>query len=67
MYHPFLDTKGCEVEAVQNNNKKTSEKGLTADFPELENLGWMFDGEEKNDRSLLKDRRDKMTQNFRYK
>ena len=67
MYHPFLDTRGYEVEAVQENNINTSEKGVTADFPELENLGWMFDSEVKDDyQSLLKDRRDKMTQTFRY-
>ena len=66
MYHPFLDTRGYEVEAVQENNINTSEKGVTADFPELENLGWMFDSEVKDYQSLLKDRRDKMTQTFRY-
>ena len=86
MYHPFLDTRGYEVEAVQENNRKTNEKGVTADFPELENLGWMFDSEVKDVspetrvlrdarqslasfrdyQSLLKDRRDKTTQTFRY-
>ena len=66
MYHPFLDTRGYEVEAVQENNRTTSEKGVTADFPELENLGWMFDSEIKDYQSLLKDRKDKMTQTFRY-
>ena len=66
MYHPFLDTRGYEVEAVQENNINTSEKGVTADFPELENLGWMFDSEVKDYQSLLKDSRDKMTQTFRY-
>ena len=76
MYHPFLDTRGYEVEAVQENSRKTHEKGVTADFPELENLGWMFDSEVKDVspetrvlrdyQSLLKDRRDKMTQTFRY-
>ena len=66
MYHPFLDTRGYEVEAVQENIKTTSEKGVTADFPELENLGWMFDSEVKDYQSLLRDRRDKMTQTFRY-
>ena len=48
MYHPFLDARGYEVEAVQENNRTTSEKGVTADFPELENLGWMFDSEVKD-------------------
>ena len=66
MYHPFLDTRGYEVESVQQNNKTTSEKGVTADFPELENLEWMFHREVKDYQSLLKDRRDKMTQTFRY-
>ena len=46
--------RGHEVEAVQENNKTTSEKGVTADFPELENLGWMFDNQVKDSQSLLK-------------
>ena len=66
MYHPFLHTKGYEVEATQNNNKTTSEKEVTADFPELENLGSIFDSEVKDYQSLLRDRRDKMPQTFRY-
>ena len=48
MYHPFLDTRGYEVEAVQENNRTKGEKGVTADFPELESLGWTFDSEVKD-------------------
>ena len=61
MCNPFLDTTGYDVE-----EKPTSEKGVTADFPELGNLGWMFDSQVKDYESLLKDRRNKMTQTFRY-
>ena len=61
MYNPFLDTKGYDVEEIT-----TAEKGVLADFPELKNLGWMFDSEIKDFESLLKDRRNKMTQTFRY-
>ena len=60
-YNPFLTTKGYDVEEIT-----TAEKGVLADFPELENLGWMFDSEIKDFESLLKDRRNKMTQTFRY-
>ena len=66
MYHPLLDTKGYEVEAVQENNKTTSQQGVTAEFPELENLGGMFYTEVKDYQSLLTDRRDKIAQTFRY-
>ena len=37
MCNPFLDTTGYDVE-----EKTTSEKGVTADFPELGNLAWIF-------------------------
>ena len=60
MCNPFLDTTGYDVE-----EKTTSEKGVTADFPELGNLGWIFDSQVK-DYERLKDRRNKMTQAFRY-
>ena len=59
--NPFLDTTGYDVE-----EKTTSEKGVTADFPEIGNLGWIFDSQVKDYESLLKDRRNKMTQAFRY-
>ena len=61
MYNPFLDTTGYDVEEIT-----TAEKGVLADFPELENLGWMFDSEVKDYENLLKSRRNKMTQTFRY-
>ena len=61
MYNPFLDTKGYDVEEIT-----TAEKGVMADFPELEGLGWMFDSEVKDYETLLKHRRNKMTQTFRY-
>ena len=61
MYNSFLDTTGYVVEEIT-----TAEKGVSADFPVLENLGWMFDSEVKDYEALLKDRRNKMTQTFRY-
>ena len=61
MYNPFLDTKGYDVEDIT-----TAEKGVLADFPDFEGLGWIFDSEIKDFESLLKNRRNKMTQTFRY-
>ena len=61
MYNPFLDTKGYDVEEAT-----TAEKGVLADFPDFEGLGWIFDSEIKDYEALLKDRRNKMTQTFRY-
>ena len=61
MYNPFLDTKGYDVEEIT-----TAEKGVLADFPDFEGLGWIFDSEIKDFESLLKNRRNKMTQTFRY-
>ena len=61
MYNPFLDTKGYDVEEIT-----TAEKGVLADFPDFEGLGWMFDSEVKDYETLLKNRRNKMTQTFRY-
>ena len=61
MYNPFLDTKGYDVEEIT-----TAEKGVMADFPELEGIGWMFDSEVKDYETLLKNSRNKMTQTFRY-
>ena len=49
VYNPFLDTKGYDVEEIT-----TAEKGVLADFPELEGIGWMFDSEVKNYETLLK-------------
>ena len=61
MYNPFLDTRGYDVEEIT-----TAEKGVLADFPDFEGLGWIFDSEIKDFESLLKNRRNKMTQTFRY-
>ena len=61
MYNPFLDTKGYDVEEIT-----TAEKGVLADFPDFEGLGWIFDSEIKDYEALLKNRRHKMTQTFRY-
>ena len=62
MCNPFLDTTGYDVE-----EKTTSEKGVTADFPERGNLAWIFDSQVKDYESLLKDRRNEMTQTFMLK
>ena len=56
-----LDTTGYHVE-----EKTTSKKGVTADFPELGNLAWIFDSQVKDYESLLRDRRNEMTQTCRY-
>ena len=83
MYNPFLDTTGYDVEVIQEEGKTTAEKGVLADYPDFEGIGW--DSEFKDVRhesrttrrlartrelrdyeTLLKDRRNKMTQTFRY-
>ena len=86
MYNPFLDTTGYDVEVIQEEGKTTAEKGVLADYPDFEGIGWIFDSEVKDVRheprglrdaspearvlrdyeTLLKDRRNKMTQTFRY-
>ena len=66
MYHPFLDTIGYEVEDLRDRGIATEEKGVLADYPDFEGIGWIFDSEIKDYGSLLKDRRNKMTQTFRY-
>ena len=66
MYHPFLDTTGYEVEDLRDRGITTDEKGVLADYPDFEGIGWIFDSEIKDFESLLKDRRNKMTQTFRY-
>ena len=43
MYNPFLNTKGYDVEEIT-----TAEKGVLADFPDFEGLGWIFDSEIKD-------------------
>ena len=66
MYNPFLDTTGYEVEDLRDSGITTAEKGVLADYPAFEGIGWIFDSEIKDYESLLKDRRNKMTQTFRY-
>ena len=66
MYNPFLDTTGYDVEVIQEEGKTTAEKGVFADYPDFEGIGWIFDSEVKDYEALLKDRRNKMTQTFRY-
>ena len=66
MYNPFLDTTGYEVEDLRKSGITTEEKGVLADYPDFEGIGWIFDSEIKDYQTLLKDRRDKMTQTFRY-
>ena len=65
MYHPFLDTKGYDVDVITEEGKTTAEKGVLADYPDFEGIGWIFDSEIRDYESLLKDRRNKMTQTFR--
>ena len=65
-YNPFLDTTGYDVELMQEEGKTTAEKGVLADYPDFEGIGWIFDSEVKDYETLLKDRRNKMTQTFRY-
>ena len=66
MFNPFLDTTGYDVEVIQEEGKTTAEKGVLADYPDFEGIGWIFDSEVKDYEALLKERRDKMTQTFRY-
>ena len=66
LYNPFLDTTGYDVEVIQEEGKTTAEKGVLADCPDFEGIGWIFDSEVKDYEALLKDRRNKMTQTFRY-
>ena len=66
MYNPFLDTTGYDVEVIQEEGKTTAEKGVLADYPDFEGIGWIFDSEVKDYETLLKDRRNKTTQTFRY-
>ena len=66
IFNPFLDTTGYDVEVIQEEGKTTAEKGVLADYPDFEGIGWIFDSEVKDYESLLKDRRNKMTQTFRY-
>ena len=49
MYNPFLDTKGYDVEEIT-----TAEKGVLADFPDVEGIGWIFDSHIKGYETRLK-------------
>ena len=59
MYNKYLNTDGYDVDATAN--KKTQ-----ADFPEIEGIEWLYDSQVKDYENLLKNRRNKMTQTFRY-
>ena len=61
IYNPFLDTKGYDVEEIT-----TAETGVLADFPDVEGIGWIFDSHIKDYETLFKNRRNKMTQTFKY-
>ena len=64
MFNPFLDTTGYDVEVIQEEGKTTAEKGVLADYPDFEGIGWIFDSEVKDYESLLKDRRKQNDTNF---
>ena len=65
-YNPFLDTTGYDVEVIQEEGKTTAEKVVLADFPDFEGIGWIFDSEVKDYETLLREKRNKMTQTCRY-
>ena len=54
-----MKTDGYEVDATAN-------KKIQASFPEIEGIEWLYDSQVKDYENLLKHRRDKMTQTFRY-
>ena len=59
MYNKYLKTDGYDVDATAN-------KKIQAEFPEIEGIEWLYDSQVKDYANLLKNRRDKMTQTFRY-
>ena len=59
MYSDYLETEGYEVDDTAN-------KKIQVDFPEIQGVEWLFDSKVKDYKSLLDNRRDKMTQTFRY-
>ena len=59
MYNSYLKSDGYDVDATAN-------KKIQADFPEIEGIEWLYDSQVKDYENLLKRRRDKMTQTFRY-
>ena len=58
MYNPFLDTTGYDVEVIQEEGKTTAEKGVLADYPDFEGIGWIFDSEVKDYEAFLKKQND---------
>ena len=58
-YSDYLQTEGYEVDDTAN-------KKIQVDFPEIKGVEWLFDSKVKDYKSLLENRRDKMTQTFRY-
>ena len=59
MYNKYLNTDGYDVDYTAN-------KKIQADFPEIEGIEWLYDSQVKDYANLLKNRRNKMTQTFRY-
>ena len=59
MYNNYLKTEGYDVDDTAN-------KKIQADFPEIEGVEWLYDSQVKNYENLMKNRRNKMTQTFRY-
>ena len=59
MYNNYLNTEGYDVDTTAN-------KKIQADFPEIEGVEWLHDSQVKDYQSLMKNRRNKMTQTFRY-
>ena len=59
MYNSYLKSDGYDVDATAN-------KKIQADFPEIEGIEWLYESQVKDYENLLKRRRDKMTQTFRY-
>ena len=59
MYNKYLNTDGYDVDDTAN-------KKIQVDFPEIERIEWLYDSQVKDYQNLLKNRRNKMTQTFRY-
>ena len=58
-YNTCLNTQGYDVDATAN-------KKIQADFPKIEGVEWIYDRQVKDYQTLLTNRRDTMTQTFRY-
>ena len=59
MYNKYLNNDGYEVDATAN-------KKIQVIFPEIEGIEWLYDSQVKDYENLLKNRRNKMTQTFKY-